>query len=56
MRTLNFLQASVAAALDDTMDAISAQAAERGLIDDTLQAEGAAYNSERQGSSAPATP
>jgi hypothetical protein len=42
--------------LFNTMDAISAEAAERGLTDEILDAELAAYNAERREPSAPSTP
>ncbi len=42
--------------LFDTMDAISAGAAKRGLTDEILEAELAAYNSERREPSAPSPP
>jgi hypothetical protein len=42
--------------LFNTMDAISAEAARRGLTDDILEAELAAYNAERREPNAPSTP
>ena len=39
-----------------TMDAISAEAAKRGLTDEILEAELAAYNAERREPSAPSNP
>lgn len=47
------LQPASVERLFETMDAISAEAARRGLTDDILDAELAAYNAERREPSAP---
>ena len=50
------LQPASVERLFDTMDAIAAEAARRGLTDDILDAELAAYNAERREPNAPPGP